>query len=99
MKRKQRQKEKGERFDWLGKEKGVQNANSKCGQKEYGPNFQKLQFSPPTFKILKLHHKTFQNFSIGSKGILGDLHYLYGEECKIFTDHQCLKYIFMQKEL
>lgn len=26
-------------------------------------------------------------------------HYLIGEPCKIFTDHQSLKYIFTQKEL
>ena len=26
-------------------------------------------------------------------------HYLYGESCDIFTDHQSLKYIFTQKEL
>src|SRR5262245_62092936 len=26
-------------------------------------------------------------------------HYLYGEQCEIFTDHQSLKYIFTQKEL
>jgi len=26
-------------------------------------------------------------------------HYLYGVSCKIFTDHQSLKYIFTQKEL
>ena len=26
-------------------------------------------------------------------------HYLYGEKCKIFTDHKSLKYFFTQKEL
>ena len=26
-------------------------------------------------------------------------HYLYGEKCKIYTDHESLKYIFIQKEL
>ena len=26
-------------------------------------------------------------------------HYLYGEKCKIYTDHKSLKYIFTQKEL
>ncbi len=26
-------------------------------------------------------------------------HYLYGVQCKIFTDHKSLKYIFTQKEL
>ena len=26
-------------------------------------------------------------------------HYLYGEVCEIFTDHQSLKYLFTQKEL
>ncbi|KAL8128018.1 hypothetical protein AgCh_014811 [Apium graveolens] len=26
-------------------------------------------------------------------------HYLYGEKCEIYTDHQSLKYIFTQKEL
>ena len=26
-------------------------------------------------------------------------HYLYGVHCKIFTDHQSLKYFFTQKEL
>ena len=26
-------------------------------------------------------------------------HYLYGERCKIYTDHKSLKYIFTQKEL
>ena len=26
-------------------------------------------------------------------------HYLYGEACKVFTDHKSLKYIFTQKEL
>ena len=26
-------------------------------------------------------------------------HYLYGEKCKIFTDHKSLKYFFTQREL
>ena len=26
-------------------------------------------------------------------------HYLYGEMCKIYTDHKSLKYIFTQKDL
>ena len=26
-------------------------------------------------------------------------HYLYGETCRIFTDHKSLKYLFTQKEL
>ena len=26
-------------------------------------------------------------------------HYLFGEKCKVFTDHKSLKYIFTQKEL
>ena len=26
-------------------------------------------------------------------------HYLYGEKCKVYTDHKSLKYIFTQKEL
>src|SRR5262249_4827887 len=26
-------------------------------------------------------------------------HYLYGERCKVYTDHKSLKYIFTQKEL
>ena len=26
-------------------------------------------------------------------------HYLYGEKCKIYTDHKSLKYFFTQKEL
>ena len=26
-------------------------------------------------------------------------HYLYGERCKIYTDHKSLKYFFTQKEL
>ena len=26
-------------------------------------------------------------------------HYLYGEQCEIFTDHKSLKYLFTQKEL
>ena len=26
-------------------------------------------------------------------------HYLFGEKCKIYTDHKSLKYIFTQKEL
>jgi hypothetical protein len=26
-------------------------------------------------------------------------HYLYGEKCKIFTDHKSLKYLFNHKEL
>ena len=26
-------------------------------------------------------------------------HYLYGEKCRIFTDHKNLKYLFTQKEL
>ena len=26
-------------------------------------------------------------------------HYLYGENCEIFTDHKSLKYLFTQKEL
>ena len=26
-------------------------------------------------------------------------HYLYGQQCDIYTDHKSLKYIFMQNEL
>ena len=26
-------------------------------------------------------------------------HYLYGAECKVYTDHKSLKYIFTQKKL
>jgi ribonuclease HI len=52
---------------------------------------------------LKDHEKNFPTHDLELAAIVYALniwrHYLYGEECKIHTDHQSLKYIVMQRDL
>ena len=49
---------------------------------------------------LKPHEKNFLTHDLELAAIIFALkiwrHYLYGEKCKIFTDHKSLKYIFTQ---
>ena len=52
---------------------------------------------------LKNHERNYPTHDLELTGILFTLkiwrHYLYGNKCEIFTDHQSLKYLFTQKEL
>ncbi|TQE09442.1 hypothetical protein C1H46_004935 [Malus baccata] len=52
---------------------------------------------------LKIHEKNYPTHDLELAAIIFALkiwrHYLYGEKCKIFTDHKSLQYIFTQKEL
>jgi hypothetical protein len=52
---------------------------------------------------LKDHEKNYLTHDLELAAIVYALkiwrHYLYGEECKIHTDHQSLKHIFMQRDL
>ena len=52
---------------------------------------------------LKPHEKNYPTHDLELAAIIFALkiwrHYLYGEECKIFTDHKTLQYIFTQKDL
>ena len=52
---------------------------------------------------LKDYEKNYPTHDLELAGVIFALkiwrHYLYGNPCKIFTDHKSLKYIFTQKEL
>ena len=52
---------------------------------------------------LKPHARNYPTHDLELASIIFALkiwrHYLYGEKCKIFTDHKSLQYIFTQKEL
>ena len=52
---------------------------------------------------LKTHERNYPTHDLELAAIIFALkiwrHYLYGEKCEIFTDHQSLKYIFTQNEL
>ena len=52
---------------------------------------------------LKKHEVNYPMHDLEIAGVVFALkilrHYLYGETCKIYTDHKSLKYIFDQKEL
>ncbi|XP_073038265.1 uncharacterized protein, partial [Primulina eburnea] len=52
---------------------------------------------------LKIHEKNYPTHDLELAAVVFALkiwrHYLYGEKCKIFTDHKSLKYFFTQKEL
>ena len=52
---------------------------------------------------LKPHEKNYPTHDLELAAIIFALkiwrHYLYGEKCKIFTDHKSLKYIFTQPDL
>ena len=52
---------------------------------------------------LKPHEKNYPVHDLELAAVVLALklwrHYLFGEKCKIYTDHKSLKYIFMQKEL
>ncbi|KAJ3704742.1 hypothetical protein LUZ61_008447 [Rhynchospora tenuis] len=53
--------------------------------------------------VLRPHEKNYPTHDLELAAVIFALkiwrHYLYGEKCKIFTDHQSLKYVFTQKEL
>ncbi|XP_047326921.1 uncharacterized protein LOC124930637 [Impatiens glandulifera] len=52
---------------------------------------------------LKTHEKNYPTHDLELAAVVFSLkiwrHYLYGEKCQIFTDHQSLKYLFNQKEI
>ena len=52
---------------------------------------------------LKTHERNYPTHDLELAAVVFALkiwrHYLYGAKCQIFTDHQSLKYFFMQKEL
>ncbi|KAA3470343.1 reverse transcriptase [Gossypium australe] len=52
---------------------------------------------------LKLHEKNYPTHDLELAAIVFALkiwrHYLYGEKCRIFTDHKSLKYLMDQKDL
>ena len=52
---------------------------------------------------LKTHERNYPTHDLELAAIVFALkiwrHYLYGVHCKIFTDHQSLKYLFSQKDL
>jgi len=52
---------------------------------------------------LKEHEKNYPTHDLELAAVFYALkiwrHHLYGETCKIHTDHQSLKYIFMQRDL
>ncbi|KAJ3704277.1 hypothetical protein LUZ61_007982 [Rhynchospora tenuis] len=52
---------------------------------------------------LRPHEKNYPTHDLELAAVIFALklwrHYLYGEKCQIFTDHQSLKYVFTQKEL
>ena len=52
---------------------------------------------------LKPHEQNYPTHDLELAAVVIDLkiwrHYLYGEKCRIFTDHKSLKYLLTQKEL
>ena len=52
---------------------------------------------------LKPHEKNYPTHDLELAAIVFALkiwrHYLYGEKCRIFTDHKSLKYLMNQKDL
>ena len=52
---------------------------------------------------LKLHEKNYPTHDLELAAVVFALkiwrHYLYGEKCRIYTDHKSLKYLLTQKEL
>lgn len=52
---------------------------------------------------LKVHECNYPTHDLELAAVVFALkiwqHYLYGEHCKIYTDHKSLKYFFSQKEL
>ena len=52
---------------------------------------------------LKTHERNYPTHDLELAAVVFALkiwrHYLYGNKCEIYTDHQSLKYIFTQKEL
>ena len=55
------------------------------------------------FRKLRKHEENFPTHELELAAVVFALkiwrHYLYGESCDIFMDHQSCKYIFTQKEL
>jgi hypothetical protein len=55
------------------------------------------------FRQLRKHEENFPTHDLELAAVVFALkiwrHYLYGESCDIFMDHQSRKYIFTQKEL
>ena len=54
-------------------------------------------------KQMKPHEKNYLTHDLELAAVVFALkiwrHYLYGEKCRIFTDHKSLKYLLTQKEL
>ena len=54
-------------------------------------------------KQLKLHEQNYPTHDLELAAVVFALkiwkHYLYGEKCRIFTDHKSLKYLLTQKDL
>ena len=52
---------------------------------------------------IKQHEKNYSTHDLELATVVFALkiwrHYLYGEKCRIFTDHKSLKYLLTQKEL
>ena len=52
---------------------------------------------------LKLHEQNYPTHDLELAAVVFALkfwrHYLYGEKCRIFTNHKSLKYLLTQKEL
>ena len=52
---------------------------------------------------MKRHEKNYPTHDLELSAVVFTLkiwrHYLYGEKCRIFTDHKSLKYLLTQKEL
>ena len=55
------------------------------------------------FRQLKLHEKNYPTHDLELAVVVFALkiwrHYLYGEKCRIFTDHKSLKYLLTKKDL
>ena len=55
------------------------------------------------FKQLKPHEQNYPTHDLELVAVVFALkiwrHYLYGEKCRIYTDHKSLKYLLTQKEL